>query len=404
MQWQRLILLAVFLNLAVTACDSGSDGGGGNGDGGGDDVAQRACGDADENGVVTCTVDATAQDTHVHFDFDSGEVVALSEAEASNSEAWDIAFRRYFLMLNGGASGPGSVGGALSAAQDDFYAEGGEPDASVFTNATPESEYGHLIGELPAVEDWVTDSVTTAFDVGVERGPTTYDYGWYRYDVATGNISANPDNGWLLRSGEGDSYARMRVTAIDFPTRAGNGIQSFEIAFDVQPADTQQFSGTATFTGSIPGEGGEVCFDFDADENVDCTGTVWDLKVAFVGRDFHLRTNSGPSGDGDGGALGPSEWSELSAYPSATTSGDGGSLTSLYVADTTGGIFADSSWYAYGVAGGHLLWPNYRVYTIATDTGDDAAPRYAFQLIDYYDESGETSGTVTFRYRPLSAE
>src|SRR5690606_20171053 len=137
---------------------------------------------------------------------------------------------------------------------------------------------------LPA--NWISDSIVTLL-----RGPSSVDGGWYLYNGGNGIMTANPDNGWLLRSGEGNSYARMRATDIYFRTRANVGVENFTFEFDVQVPGTEQFTTSATFTGTLPPEGGEACFDFDTDATVACTGTAWDLKIGFAGRDFYLRSN-----------------------------------------------------------------------------------------------------------------
>ena len=307
-----------------------------------------------------------------------------------------MAFRRFSVQLNGGASGPGAVAGAIADAQTDFYDAGGDPLVSVFTNATPESELSAFEATLAAPGSWTTDSVVTQL-----RGTSSTDGGWYLYNPMNGVMSANTENGWLIRSGEGNSYARMRAQELTFATRSGNGVESFEFAFDVQAPGTDQLTGSATFSGSIPPAGGEVCFDFDADANVACSGTLWDVKIAFFGRDFYLRSNGGVSGEGAGAVFGPFEWDELSAWTSATIEPSGSSVVARYQEDVTSGIFDESSWYAYNLTGAHRLWPNYAVYLIDTNQADDAAPQYALQITGYYDATG-ASGYPRLRWRRIN--
>ena len=168
----------------------------------------------------------------------------------------------------------------------------------------------------------------------------------------------------------------------------------------MQPSAQSTFTGIATFTGSIPSTGGDLCFDFDSDATVGCDTDTWDINLGFSGRDIYLRTNSGSSGDGDGGAFGAFEWTDLEVYTSATVSPGGESITHHYEADTSSGIFTDSSWYAYNLQGAHKLWPNYRVYLIDTDSTDDASPIYAMQVTGYYNDSGE-SGHPAVRWMPV---
>lgn len=383
------LLAATVAALSLTACGGGSSGGGSNA-GGGDGPPPAA-------ELQSLNVDATNYSEYVHVNLHTGQIVEVA-AQAEATPEWHIALRRFNVKLNGGTSGPGNVAGALIGAQDDFY-DDGTPIASRFSNATEDSERPVLMADFaePDASDWVSDNITT-----VLSGTSATDGGWYLYNFADGTMLPNPDRGWLLRSGEGNSYARMRMTGLVFDTRSGNGVENFRFEFDVQPAGVGQFTNQATFEGSLPPGGGEVCFDFDANQTADCTGTAWDLKIGFLGRSFFLRSNGGVSGDGNGAAFGPFDWSTLSTYVSATMDPGGTPLAGLYTADSSSGIFSEQSWYAYSLAGQNRLWPNYRVYLIDTDRNDDDAPRYALQITGYYNDAG-ISGHIRLRYRPVSA-
>lgn len=339
----------------------------------------------------TTQVDASASDRYVYFNLTTGEQLALTDEQAASSGEWHVGFRRFAVKLNGGTSGPGAVAAALVNPQDDFYDDSDEPIASIFTNATPQSELTVLLDDYAEPGNWIFDAITSSFADG-----------WYNYNPMSGVISANPDNGWLLRSAGGDSYARLRATEITFATRAGTGVESFTFEFDVQVQGTSQFTTTATFAGSIPPAGGEQCFDFDTDTTASCAGSDWDIKIGFAGRSFYLRSNSGVSGDGDGGVFGPFDWSELSAWQSATLDDSGTDITNRYLVDSSSGIFDESSWYAYNLTGMHRLWPNYRVYLVDTDRNDDSASRYLVQITGYYDATG-ASGHPRIRWRELSS-
>ncbi|WP_158222363.1 hypothetical protein, partial [Tamilnaduibacter salinus] len=274
--------------------------------------------------------------------------------------------------------------GAVAAEQADFYNDDGSANASVFLNATADSESEHLMASMSEPSSWTSDAVVTEFGDA-----------WYTYDFQTHTVSANSDNGWLLRAGESDSYARMRVNQFDYPSADGD--VDFAIDFDVQPSGASQFTQSASFAGNIPASGGEVCFDFNGKSTTGCDTANWDLKVGVQGRSLYLRSNSGVSGDGDGGVFGPMAWNEISTYTSATTTPGGGDISTHYSADTTGGVFSDSSWYAYNLQGQHQLWPNYRVYLIDTDTTDDQSTVYALQVTSYYNDAG-TSGHPRVRW------
>lgn len=382
-RWRlALVGAAVF---ALAACGGSSGSSTPPGGGGGDESPD----------LLTRSYDASSYNDWVHVNLQTGDTVA-------EDGDWHIALRRTELRLNGGDSGPGNVAGALVAAQAHFHDSEGEPNSSVFLNATPDSELSVLQEDhpAPATRNWVVDGLTSGFG-GMND--------WYLYQhsapqcaAGAGLIVANPDNGWLVRSGEGNSYARLRVTDIVFCTRDGVGVDTFTFEFDVQVPNSDQFTDTATFTGSLPPEGGELCFDFDTDSTVDCNGTAWDIKAGFAGMNFYLRSNSGDSGDGAGGVFGPHDWADLATWQSATIDADSGEPipAQLYAADGSSGIFAQQSWYAYNLQGNHRLWPNYRVYRIDTDRNDEAAAQFQLQVIGYYNEGG-TSGHPRLRWRAL---
>lgn len=398
MSYSRSLLFLAVVAVLLAGCGGGSsndisdsvDGDVSN-DSGDDTVDNGDASNEDQQAnVTTKQIDASDSSNPVYLNLQTGELLQLTAEQAAASTDWHLAFRRNDIQLNSGLSGPGNVVGAIGAAQDDFYDSEGEPNASVFLNATADSELEHLLAEMTEPSSWSSDALTNEFADD-----------WYVYDYSNGNISENPDAGWLLRSGEGDSYARMVITSLDFPTRAGNGIEGFTIQFDVQASGASTFTDdAATFTGSIPAEGGEKCFDFDADQEVACEGTTWDIKLGFVGRDFYLRSNSGPSGEGDAGVFGPHTLAKLDEYTNGTTTNGDTSITSHYKADTTGGVFVANSWYAYSLQEQHKLWPNYRVYLIDTDSTDDTSAIYGLQVIGYYNDAG-TSGYPKVRWKTV---
>ncbi|RBW48759.1 HmuY family protein [Marinobacter sp. F3R11] len=372
-QQHKLKFLVPALGLMMTAC-GGSD----------NKISEQADdGGASDNDYSQLVIDARTQTQYLNLA--TGEVV-------SSDGDWDLAFNRTSVLLNSGASGNGNVAGAMGDEQAEFYDADGNPDLNKFVGATADGELDHLKDSFPAPESWISDDVVYAFGDG-----------WSVYGDG-GVISEVPDIGYLVRSAEGDSYARMRIVDFNFPTRSGNGIESFNLEFEVQSAGTTQLSGTTiNFTEPLEYDGGDACFDFDTNAVVDCSSSdTWDVLIGFSGREWYLKTNSGPSGAGQGGALGPIDWSELSAYTSATIdSATGESLTQAYASDSTGGLFTDNSWYAYNLQGAHKLWPNFRVYLIDSDSEDASAPVYAMQIINYYGADGN-SGQPEIRWKEIS--
>lgn len=262
------------LALALTGCG----GGGSDNTPGGDDSGDPGL----PEGVSEKQLPVA--DEPVYVNLETGELVG-------EDDTWHLKASRYTFNLNGGASGSGRVGGALAVAQDDFYTDTGDADANVFTNATADSELEHLLGPFAEPSEWVTDSLQSAFGSWEQ---------WSSYNYQNGQIDELPGVGYLVRSAEGNSYARMKVINFDFPTREGNGIRDFEFEFTVQAADASAFSETpVSFTPPEDYDGGDVCFDFDTGQVMDCDPDgLWDVMVGFSGYEWYLRSNSGASGNG----------------------------------------------------------------------------------------------------------
>jgi hypothetical protein len=369
MHSKRLKYVVPALGLVLTACGGGSD----------NAITDTGSDENNSGNYQQAVIDA--QTGTGYLNLTTGRAVG-------KDDTWHVAFNRNAAMLNSGASGSGQVGGALGDAQDGFYKASGDPDLNVFLNASPDGELSHLQETFSEPATWVTDAAVSAF--GKE---------WYDYDFASHTVVQADNIGYLVRSAEGDSYARMRIKSLRF----SQSTQTFELEFKVQASGTSQFA-PALLTFQQPGgyTSGDVCFDFDADATVDCaTSSLWDVKIGIAGRSVYLKTNSGPSGSGQGAAVGPFDWNELKTYTSATTDPTGQSLKPAYVPDATGGIFTDSLWYEYNLQGTHKLWPNYRVYLINADTTDASAPVYALQIISYYGTDGN-SGQPVVRWKDVS--
>ncbi len=341
--------------------------------------------------VQSATFNATSSTDWVYVDLSTGQPVALTAEQAATSDAWHLALRRSTLRTNGGTSGSGDVVMALSDAQDNLYDADGNALPAAFDAVDATTELAALEAPAPAPARWSPDAIAPA--LGAD---------WYVYNFSNGNVTENDSVGFLVRSGEGTSYARVRVTDLDFPTRSGLGIQAFTIAVDLQAAAGSTFGSSSTFSGAIGSAGGSLCYDVDTATTVACTGTAWDLEIAFVGRDFWLRTNSGDAGDGAGGALGPYAWTDLETWTSATADPVGTDVSGTYRTETSTSLFTDEGWYAYNLSGTHRLHPNFRVWLVDSDSTDNTSPIWALQVVDYYDVGG-TGGHVSLRWRELSA-
>lgn len=197
--------------------------------------------------VRTASVDASSG--WAYFNLSSGTTVAASEE-------WHVALNRNTLKLNGGSSGSGSVAGFVGATPAGFYDAEGKPIVAKFKSAAPADTLADLTGVLatPAnANAWVKDAVASQLAPQFTGSyPEPLDYGWFSYyptdasAIAAGmagahQLKANAERATLVRSGEGNSYARMRVLSIDYapvaaPAKPFSGQQTWSIEMGVQPA------------------------------------------------------------------------------------------------------------------------------------------------------------------------
>lgn len=177
-----------------------------------------------------------------------------NNAKTTESGNWQIAFNRYNVKLNGGSSGSSTVAGFLSKTPAGFYEADGKTPITAKFNATsnPNDTLADLTGAQtgPASANaWVKDSVGSQLSPAYTGTyPNALNYGWYSYyptDAAAAavglsqhQLKANPDAATLVKSGAGNSYARMHLTEIKYAaaTPAYSGKQTWTIEFDVQPA------------------------------------------------------------------------------------------------------------------------------------------------------------------------
>lgn len=174
---------------------------------------------------------------------------------SSESGTWHIAFNRYHVKLNGGSSGSGTVGGYLGKTPAGFYDGAGLPVAAKFQSTTLLADTladltAHDIATPASAQAWVRDALASALNPASQGGyPGPVDYGWYVYHLTAASaqaaglpavphlLQARPDRGTLVRGGEGNTYARMRLAAIAYanPSDASSA-QTWTFEFDVQPA------------------------------------------------------------------------------------------------------------------------------------------------------------------------
>lgn len=128
----------------------------------------------------------------VYISLATGEAVALSDLEALESNAWDLAFKRFVVRTNSGDSGPGQ-GGALRV---------GLPWDSIDGNTQGD--------RMLSTESWFDQDCNLTTD---DQGElvTTFT-GWSEYDQAT-HVLAPADVVYLVQGAGG---ARYKLAILDY--------------------------------------------------------------------------------------------------------------------------------------------------------------------------------------------
>ena len=194
--------------------------------------------------VNTASVDATKG--WVYYDL-------ANKTPTTEAGSWHVAFSRYNVKLNGGVSGQGSVGGFLSKTPDGFYGADGATIPAKFVST---NNLADTLGDLTGAQTgprtssgWVNDSIGSQLTPAYTGSyPNALNFGWYNYypteaaGAAAGlgqhQLGANPDAATLVKSGEGNSYARVRLASIAYApaTPAYAGAQTWTFEFGIQPA------------------------------------------------------------------------------------------------------------------------------------------------------------------------
>jgi hypothetical protein len=382
----RLVILAPIIasSMLLTACGGSNN-----------PVATQTQATPAVSDLTEIVVDATAggigavatnpANKHTYFNLDTGLVVGLTDTAAETSVDWHMGFKRTGIILNGGDSGSSNVTGAVADKQDDFYDTGTTtPNPSVFLNATPAIQ----LADIAAVDE--STGLTFSADENVNQ--ITSDGGsesWWLYNPAARTISANLPVWNVIRSANGDSFAKFNVTNIVQVSR------DITLELFIQGVSDSAFSLTSvTWTASIGAGGGTKCYDIDTTAEVDCTekASDWDVQVEVSadGRSWTLWTNGGVRGTARSGAsFGTLTETQADQFVASSTPG------LIFSADAPSGVFKESTWYEYNLQGDRKLWPNYRVYIVDTGTN-----KYKLQITSYYGASG-TSAMINLRYAKL---
>lgn len=302
------------------------------------------------------TVDARTNWVYVSL---GDSAVVQPTPSASASSEWDIAFNATAVMLNGGAAGPGGVTGAClcqnaGATSDEILAMTPQSEVTDFESVTTVPSGATFVPEElhPAIDPWFTGSGATA--------------------------AADPNAVYLMRLDDSTSFAKIHVTNIENPSASSAGVVTLEYA--VQADSTSAFGTVQTVDVDLTSGAQQV------DLNSGATGESvagWDLQLD----GFTMRLNGGVSGPGDAAAAEATE--DFADVTTAVTFG------SAYRTDAFSGVFGESPWYRYNLAGDNQISPTFDVYLIRRGT-----VTYALQITNYYNQTGQARH-VSFRFRRI---
>lgn len=194
------------------------------------------------NKVQETTIDATDEDHWVYVNLKTGQ------SSSDQNSDWQVGFKRNDVILNGGDSATGrntgKVGGFLAATPAGYYDAQGNPIASQFITNGSETTLTDLkstsaYAKPTNASSWVKDSKGSDLNPAYTGNFPNLDFGWYTYNGATHQLNAKPIDsaqGALVRSAEGNSYARVRLDEINYADDQATTATSWAFKVDIQPA------------------------------------------------------------------------------------------------------------------------------------------------------------------------
>lgn len=189
------------------------------------------------NQVKTQTLDATSNEDWVYLNLATGNTT-------DKDGDWQIGFNRYNVVLNGGVSGDGNVGGYVAKTPNGYYDASGTLNKAKFledniqgslTDLTQVSEYDVDPEGVP----WVVDKSGSQLNPEPKGNYPAIDFGWYVYRGDQGHrLFAKPEEeriGALIRSAEGNSYAKMYLDNIEYADGSATPAK-WHYKLQIQPA------------------------------------------------------------------------------------------------------------------------------------------------------------------------
>ena len=316
---------------------------------------------------------STSEPVFVYFDLETKAVIELTAEEAATDTVWDIAVKRTGVYLNNHADN--LVGAYDMGNNSDFIDADGKAIADSFINATAETELEEYVAislsDIPSDESAFTNDISSEILAG-----------FYNYNHTTHVVSAATDKYFVVSSDQAFTKFRAKELATE-----GRTLSSITLGLAYQSSSDSEFSAEIELTIDAAlacSSDEDIYVDFDMQQVV-TSADSWDLHLPCIadgdikGADFALNITEN--------AVALQDFTNNYAAIDPSAVAYYGFKSNQYMVKA----FDDTSWYQYGLNGGHLLWSQFNVYLIKTPTSV-----YKFQITSYYNEEG-TSGHYSFR-------
>lgn len=350
---------------------------------------------------IETSIDATNENEFVFYQL--SELIKSADnkytvmGDKRTDAGWDIAFRRYGIIINDGVMGPSSVRITLQAPQTDFYNANNEPLIAKFESATPNSELHHFTDASTEGIAFYPSEKSLAIAYNSTRAS------WYSYDSLTQKTTLYPNRYFLIRGSNSFAPPSMSVPSLEhefgrlriISSTGTGGLSSQTYTFGVaahlrytEASWKAESTIAITFTETLQ------CYDFsnaDSQALTDCRLIDWDIAFIQEGNLPFIYLNSDIIGSGSGSGVRLAKaWIRTFSTGTINVS----KLTpQLYKSDfsdnaltSTANDLSEYSWYTYRLST-HKIYPNYRVYLLKK--GEDI---YKMRIISYYNYSSGVSG------------
>jgi hypothetical protein len=322
--------------------------------------------DLGETGQVTINASSTTE--FKYFNLATGAEVTV--ANPRTSTAWDVAFRRYEVRLNGGVAGTKGVTGVR-------VVDNSSLPAATLLGYTPESQLAAFDAvaatSIPGAAEFSSTSIAPTLNA------------WFRASGPT-TLVAVPTVAWKVRRADG-GHAVVRVAEL---TLAGFALASLRLEYRVQPAGGVLGPlQSVTVPAGTPGAPATV--SLSTGSVVTTGGCTWDFAVTNA-----ITLSVNPDATCPTGTF-PLESTE--SFTGITTAADAPSYGRFMAALSSpipNGFSADiKPPFLYGIdpVNTNRFTPTFNVYLVRSGNAT-----YKVQFLSYYNPTGGESGFLTMRY------